>query len=65
MGSVFLPLQRCKRKRVEEENPVEVAKGSGNFNVFKGRTVQDPVEVAKKMTVSGWFFNLVSRLHWV
>lgn len=44
VGSVFLPLQRCKRKRVEEENPVEVA---------------------KKMTASGWFFNLVSRLHWV
>lgn len=46
VGSVFLPLQRCKRKRVDEDE------GFGGFNGFKGRRVQDPVEVAEK----GWFF---------
>ncbi|XP_062013532.1 uncharacterized protein LOC133729920 isoform X1 [Rosa rugosa] len=44
VGSVFLPLQKCKRKRVEEDV------GSGNG--FKGRRVQDPVEFAEKITVS-------------
>ncbi|KAL6200951.1 hypothetical protein ACLB2K_024666 [Fragaria x ananassa] len=42
VGSVFLPLQRCKRKRVDEDE------GFGGFNGFKGRRVQDPVEVAEK-----------------
>ena len=46
VGSVFLPLQRCKRKRVED------GEASGGFS--KGRRVQDPLEFAKK----GWFFNL-------
>jgi tyrosyl-DNA phosphodiesterase 2 len=50
VGSVFLPLQRCKRKRVEEEDPVEVAKDSGTLNVFRGVKVTD-----KKITLSGSF----------
>lgn len=46
VGSVFLPLQRCKRKRVED--PVEVNQGSSSFNVVREVKASD-----KGATVSG------------
>ncbi|KAL6531557.1 hypothetical protein OROMI_027920 [Orobanche minor] len=49
VGSVFLPLQKCKRKRVDDpveddkdfkeikgQDPVGVKKDSGKYNVFRG-----------------------------
>ncbi|ONI09927.1 hypothetical protein PRUPE_4G019000 [Prunus persica] len=46
VGSVFLPLQRCKRKRVEDA--VEVNQGSSSFNVVREVKSSD-----KRTSVSG------------
>ncbi|XP_021821468.1 uncharacterized protein LOC110763043 isoform X2 [Prunus avium] len=56
VGSVFLPLQRCKRKRVED--PVEVNQGSSSSNVVREVKASD-----KLTTVSGSSsFNVVREV---